>query len=98
MVKVWYLFLLLLNITFISNSWAEKAWEGALKKNFLQEIKKSGLEKSLALHVSYEDGDLHRDLFELSTDKAMIPASVTKLITAGALLSGLGQGKNLKPI
>ncbi len=74
----------------------ESKWEQDLRARLEKAVKKSGLEKSLGILVTYDDGAPKHEIYALNPDRLMIPASVTKILTAGAVISSLGPGKKFE--
>jgi D-alanyl-D-alanine carboxypeptidase/D-alanyl-D-alanine-endopeptidase (penicillin-binding protein 4) len=67
-----------------------------LKQRIEKEITKSGIaKKDLGVYVSKAD-DSPKVVFDLNGQEAMIPASITKVITAAAVLRALPPGSKLK--
>ncbi|MCB0341382.1 MAG: D-alanyl-D-alanine carboxypeptidase/D-alanyl-D-alanine-endopeptidase [Pseudobdellovibrionaceae bacterium] len=62
-------------------------WKELLVKNLESEIKKQGFKKSdLGLYISYAGENAEVKLLDLNAEKKFTPASLTKIVTAGAIL------------
>ncbi len=74
-----------------------KSWGEELKSKIKSLVKKSALKKEhLGVYISYEAFDKDTSLFELNSSKKMIPASLSKLFTAGAVLTKFKNGYKFK--
>ncbi len=85
-----FLLILLFALGIVSQA---KGDERSVAKNFKAAIKASGIKmESLGLYVSIGEKNKTTTVFENNSKKPMIPASLSKMITAGAALSELRPG------
>ncbi len=81
---------------FVERSWTSTSLD-TLKKEVQKYIKSSGIsEKDWSLYVTNFEGDHSTVLLDVNSKKKMIPASVTKIATAAAILGAFPPGYKFK--
>lgn len=88
--------LILVGLVCSDMSWADEL-TGDLNVRLNQQIENSGINKSkFGIHVTVFNSGQMKEIYSLNAKRNMIPASLSKIVTAGAALDELGPASKFK--